>query len=266
MPVFRSAVNELYSLERLSANDTFIHRLHPSCKLLGTAVFIIAAASFGRYDLGAMIPLVFYPAVVAALSETPRRALLKHALFALPFCLFVGVANLFFDADAAFAIGGVAVSYGTIALVTLCLKTYLCVAAALLLAAVSPLGELTAQLRAFKIPGVFVVMFEMTYRYIGILSGEAASMLTAYSLRAGRGRGVDLRHAGGFAGSFLLRSFDRAERVYSAMVLRGYPAPAVRRPDSAPRIKDAAYLFTVCAFCAFVRFYGARILPGLAFR
>ena len=132
-----------------------------------------------------------------------------------------------------------------------------------MLVAVTPFTQITAQLHRLKIPNIFVIMFEMTYRYIGVLIGEAASVNMAYSLRSNGGRGVDLRHAGSFIGGLLLRSFARAERIYSAMVCRGYALRNVSGAVTPPRAGDVVYCVCVCGFCVMVRLVDFGAVVGV---
>ena len=185
MPDINARVHELRALENLSAGETAAHNLHPLAKILSTAVFIVAVASFGRYDFTRLAPYLFYPFVMAAIAGLPYRLLLPRMLVALPFCLFAGISNVVLDRGAAFVVGGVTVSFGVISLATILLKMYLCVMAALILVALTPFTDLTAQMRRLRIPAVFVTVFEMTFRYIGVLFEEAYSMATAYKLRSG---------------------------------------------------------------------------------
>jgi cobalt/nickel transport system permease protein len=131
---------------------------------------------------------------------------------------------------------------------------YLCVMAALLLVATTPFTELTAQLRRLHAPMVFVMVFEMTFRYIGVLLEEVYSMTTAYKLRAGNKKALEMRHMGSFVGQLLLRGFDRAERVHAAMRCRGYSLKHV--PPSRRRFKysDALALAAVCLPSLLLRF------------
>ena len=237
-------IHELRALENLSAGKTSLHRLHPAAKLVSTFVFIVAVVSFGRYDFVPLVPYLFYPFVMMALAELPYRLLLRRALIALPFCLFAGISNAVFDREAAFVAGSLTVSFGVVSLATILLKMYLCVMAALLLVATTPVSELTAQLRRFRVPAVFVMAFEITFRYIGVLFEEVLSMTTAYKLRAGDKKALEMRHMGSFIGQLLLRGFDRAERVHAAMRCRGYSLklvlPARRRLRTADMLAAAA--------------------------
>ena len=214
--------HELRALENLASGQTVIHRLHPLAKLLSTFIFIVVIVTFGRYDFIRLAPYLFYPFIMMALAELPYKLLLSRVLIALPFCIFAGISNVIFDTSTAFTFGGVPVSLGVVSLGTIILKMYLCVMAALLLAATTPFTELTTQLRRLHVPMVFVMVFEMTFRYVGVLLEEVHSMTTAYKLRSGNKKALDMRYMGSFVGQILLRGFDRAERVHAAMCCRGY--------------------------------------------
>ena len=260
----KDKIRELYALEQLSGGHTWVHKLHPTIKLLTTAVFVVVTASFDRYALGRLIPYVFYPTLLMAFSETPYAMLLKRFLIALPFCLFAGVSNVVFDRSPAFKISGAAVSFGVVSLFTILFKAYLCVMAVLLLVSVTPLAEITASMRKLRIPAIFVVIFEMTYRYIGVLFEEAYSMYLAYSLRSGGAKGVAkgvaMRDMGSFVGQLLLRSFDRANRVYSAMKCRGYVPRSLPQGKRALSSVDWVFGVAICSLCAAFRFVDVNAL------
>ena len=246
MPDVSARIRDLRSLENLSAGKTAIHRLHPLAKLLSCAVFIIFTASYGRYDFIRLVPYLFYPFVMAALAELPFRLLFSRVLVALPFCLFAGVSNVIYDTGTVYSAGGFTLSFGMLSLATILLKMFLCVMAALLLVATTPFTELTSQLRRLRVPAAFVMVFEMTYRYVGVLLEEVYSMTTAYKLRSGVKKAIEMRHMGSFAGQLLLRAVDRAERVYAAMRCRGYSLRHVPPPRSQYQWKDALAFLIVC--------------------
>ncbi|MCL2163881.1 MAG: cobalt ECF transporter T component CbiQ [Oscillospiraceae bacterium] len=239
-------VHELRTLENLAAGKTVIHRLHPLTKLLSAFTFVVIIVSFGRFDFVRLAPYLFYPFIMMSLAELPYKLLLSRVLIAMPFCIFAGIYSVIFDKAEAFTVGSVAVSLGALSLATIVLKTYLSVMAALLLVATTPFARLTAQLRRLHVPAVFVMVFEMTFRYISVLLEEAYSITTAYKLRSSPKKAIEMRHMGPLVGQFLLRGFDRAERVHAAMCCRGYSlnhAPSVRQKF---RGSDALALTAVC--------------------
>jgi cobalt/nickel transport system permease protein len=229
-------------------------------KLLATAVFIITVVSFDRYSFGRLVPYIFYPTLMMALSETPYAALLKRFLIALPFCLFAGIANVLFDRAVAFAIGGVIISFGSVSLFTILFRVYLCVMAVLVLISVTPFQEIVNSMRWLRMPHIFVIVFEMTYRYIGVLFEEAYSMYVAYSLRSADAKGIAMRDMGSFAGQLLIRSFDRADRVYNAMKCRGYALHSLPRNGGKPAGGDFVFLTVTCFFCVACRLVNVNAL------
>ncbi|MCL1839001.1 MAG: cobalt ECF transporter T component CbiQ [Propionibacteriaceae bacterium] len=239
----KQKIQELYTLEQLSSGASAIHRLHPSVKLLTTVVFIIVVVSFSRYDIGRLVPYILFPTVIMSLSETPYTLLLKRFLVALPFCIFAGVTNIFFDTEPAFVINTIVISNGVLSLVTIVFKSYLCVMTILILMSVTPLAELTNAMRRLRIPYIFTVMFEMTYRYIGVLFDEAHTIYTAYSLRSSERKGIKIADMGTVVGQLLLRSIDRADRIYNAMKCRGYALRTMAYSRS--RIERSDYIFGI---------------------
>ncbi len=242
MTDFQTTLEALASLEQLAGGDSLPHRIHPLAKILVTACYLVCVASTGRYAFFALAPFVFYPVILLALADIPFSLVAKRAAVALPFCLFAGVSNLYFDRAPAFWLGPVAVSGGALSLATILLRVFLCVCAVLALIAVTPLTQLTGQLRRLHVPGMLVTLFEMVYRYLGTLLEEAASLRTAYRLRRGAHKGISLADSGCLIGQLLLRSFDRAARIYDAMKCRGYAGQTLRpaaRPFSA---RDWAFL------------------------
>ncbi|MCL2493659.1 MAG: cobalt ECF transporter T component CbiQ, partial [Clostridiales bacterium] len=251
-------IHELYALEGLSGQDTAFHRLHPGAKILFTAAYILTIVSFGRYDVLGCIPYFLYPAVVMPLARLPASLLLRRFLIALPFCAFAGVTNFFLDQNTAFTMGGIAVSYGLLSLITILLRTFLCVMAVFILIATTPFPSLTRTLRQFHIPQFFIQLIEMIYRYLGVLTEEAGSMSLAYKLRSAGARGIEMRHMGSFAGQLALRSFDRGERVYNAMLCRGYGQGFPDREKIRFRRADG-----ICAAALIALFLLLRFFPPL---
>jgi cobalt/nickel transport system permease protein len=195
------------------------------------------------------------------LSETPFRMIFKRALVALPFVLFAGLSNLIFDRAVILRLGGVAISYGMVSFLVMILRTFLCAAAVLILVSVTPFYQLTGALKRLCVPDFIVNLFEMIYRYLGTLAEETSGMYTAYVLRCPNGRGVVMKHMGSFVGQLLLRSFDRAERVYNAMQCRGYPSFA--RADFKKRFTASDWLFLFMAVGSSVLFRLADVQGAL---
>ena len=255
---FSEGIREIYRLEELASGTSCVHRLHPLAKLIATLFFIVSVVSFDRYALAELAPYFFFPFIVAALAEVPLSMICKRFLIVLPFCLMIGIANIVFDREVALTVAGISITYGVISFLALLLRAFLCVTAALLLIAVVPMPSLISALRALHVPSLFIMVFEMTYRYISVLISEASRMVTAYRLRSPAAGGKILfGHMGVFLGQLMLRSFDRAERVYQAMKCRGYGQDAAGPSVAAAPLQTSDLLFLTvtvggCLLCRFL--------------
>jgi cobalt/nickel transport system permease protein len=197
-----------------------------------------------------------------SLSGTPYRPLLARLVVALPFALFGGLSNLFFMREIAFKLGNFAVSDGLLSFASIMLKTLLCVFAVLILIATTPFNDICALLTGKRGLGVIGLQLSMTYRYIGVLVDEAQRMWIAYALRAPGAKAIRMKDMGSFLGQLLLRSFDRAERVYNAMKCRGFAGRYHSRRRRPLRRSDLAFLITLAAALVLMRFFNVSRLIG----
>jgi len=254
-----SSLFNLRLLDNLAGKDTAIHRIHPAIKLLTTVVFLVVVVSFEKYEIVGLLPFIFYPVLIFALAELPAGPILKRVLIAAPFVLGIGILNPLFDHQTVTFLG-MTFSKGWLTFLSLAVKTTLTVTAALLLIATTGMDQLSGALRALGVPKLFVLQLVLTYRYITVLMEEAARSLRAYALRAPRQKGVHYKAWGPMAGQLLLRTYDRAQRVYQAMCLRGFAGEY--NTGTNPRVagRDLLYLAGWCLFFAAARIFD---IPGL---
>ncbi len=249
------ALRGMLELEELASGDSAIHRLHPLAKLMVTAVFVVAVVSVERLDYAALSFYFFFPALIVAFSGLPAGALLRRVLPALPLVLLAGLSNVILEPSAFLRLGPVVVSKGFVSLVVLTEKAALTVLAVLLLMATTSAPKLFSGLRAIGVPKILLTVLMLSARYLTLLAGEAGRMMRAYRLRAPAAKGVRMRDMGSFAGQLLLRSVDRAERVYRAMKLRGYSGDFPASGAGAMNTSSALYALCVSAAILFFRFF-----------
>lgn len=80
-------------------------------------------------------------------------------------------------------------------------------------------------MRAIGLPLILADMLLLTYRYLFEINNQLVTMRTAIRLRGFQGHRLNRRTLSTLAalvGSLLVQSYDQSERVYQAMVLRGY--------------------------------------------
>ncbi|MGL4369005.1 MAG: cobalt ECF transporter T component CbiQ [Spirochaetota bacterium] len=254
-------LTELRYLDTLSRMDTGIHRIHPAVKIAVTLAFIVTAVSFGRYDISALLPLILYPVLLTVLADIPPKSILIRLLAVQPLVIGVGILNPLFDTHTA-AIGAFTFSAGWFIFISIVVKSSLAVAAALLLLASTGIDRIAHGLRVFFVPRLFVLQLVLTYRYIGVLMEEVGRSLTAYSMRSFSRRGIGRSAWGSMPGHILIRSVDRAERVYSAMCLRGFDGEYHTGNVAPVRITDIVYLAAWLLFFAAARHWNLSSAAG----
>lgn len=248
-------------LDDLACKETVVHRVHPLVKLVTTVIYLTVVVSFGRYDIIGLMPLLFYPVLVITLAELPIRPILKRMLLAAPFVIGIGILNPVFDHQI-FVVGGLTLSRGWITFFSIFLKCLLTVSAALLLIATTGMDKLASALRMLRIPRLFVLQLLLTYRYISVLMEEVSRILMAYSMRSPQQKGIHRRVWGSLTGQLILRTFERAQRVYIAMCLRGFTGEYNTGRYRRFTIRDMAYLVGWSLFFALVRIYNIPMLIG----
>jgi cobalt/nickel transport system permease protein len=73
-------------------------------------------------------------------------------------------------------------------------------------------------------------------------------------------KGIAMKDMGSFTGQLLLRSFDRAERIYNAMKCRGYALHALPQNGRKIEQKDLIFCFAVCLLCVMARVINVNAL------
>lgn len=113
---------------------------------------------------------------------------------------------------------------------TIAAKSWLSVQVALLLTFTTPFHDLLDALRELRLPRILVAIIGFMYRYLAVLGDEAQRLIRARAARSavavdGRGGGSIRWRAGvtgNMVGSLFLRSYERSERIYDAMIARGF--------------------------------------------
>lgn len=216
------AVLDLKRLDLLATGDSVIHRLDARAKVITTLFFILAVVSYDRYALAELAPFLFFPVTIIALSDLPITYILKKILTILPFALFVGLFNPFFDREIHLLLGPVALSGGWISCISIMVRSALTVGSAVILIASTGFMPVCHALDRLGMPRVFTVQLLFLYRYIFVLTEEAARTTRARELRSFGKKGSGIGSFGPLIGHLLIRTWSRAERIHMAMLARGF--------------------------------------------
>ncbi len=216
-------------IDQYSDRDSFIHRLDPRTKLITTLVFILAVALTLPNRWQAFALYFFLIATLFFLSKLPIGYVLKRSLVIMPFVLMIAIFIPFFkEGEVASSyniwLWQVSVTYsGLQVLESIVIKAWLSILGLILLTSTTKLANLLKGLEQLHMPRVMVMILSFMYRYIFILVDEVMRLKQARDSRNFGGRRLwQIRTIGNIIGTLFIRSYERGERVYAAMLARGF--------------------------------------------
>lgn len=226
------------SFDRYQVADSVVHRLDPRVKVVAAVAYIVSNVML-RDGAWVAFGLAWLTLIgVGVLAHVGYGYTFKRSFVALPFALAA--------VSAIFALPGnpvgslrmgswelVATDAGVLRFVSVVVRSWLSVQAAILLTATTQFPDLMHALRHMRVPGSLVAIVSFMYRYLSVLTDETSRLLRARESRSARLENAPelksggsllwrARIAGNMAGQLFLRSYERSDRIYNAMLARGY--------------------------------------------
>lgn len=221
----------------------FLSRWEPRAKLIG--ILLLAFAFATVQDLWLLLLMLGITLVVFALSSLPVSYLAGRMKVPGLFLLVMALVLPFFAGTTVlFRLGPVSIKQeGCLSLLTISARFLCIIVLVTVLFASTPMAELVESMRALGLPSLLGDMLLFTHRYIYQLAADFQRASTAARLRGTRMKSFrSIRTTAYIVGSLLVRSHEKAERVYQAMTLRGYGRQDIPPRKSAPRAVDLAAL------------------------
>ncbi len=216
-------------IDQYSNLDSFIHRLDPRTKFATTLLFILVVALTLPNNWPAF---ALYFALIATLllaSRVPISYVLKRSLVIMPFVMMIAIFIPFFkEGEVAGSyniwLWQVSVTYsGLQVLWNILTKAWLSILSLILLTSTTKMTNLLKGLEQLRMPRVMVMILSFMYRYIFVIVDEVMRMKQARDSRNFGGKRLwQLRTIGNMTGTLFIRSYERSERVYVAMLARGF--------------------------------------------
>lgn len=215
--------------------DGALRALDARVKILVLLGLIVTAVSTpaGAYPSFAAYALLLLGLGLAA--RVSPKLVLRRLSLALPFILVVTAFLPFVEPGQQYSLGGGEATRWLIFWNVLS-KALLGVFAMTLLMATTPIAELLRGFQQLKVPRSLLLLIAFAARYLEVLVAEARRMRQARDARAYGGRWIwQSRVIGHMIASLFLRAYERGERVYAAMLSRGYE-PGAGLPQG-PRLR-----------------------------
>ncbi|WP_328299093.1 cobalt ECF transporter T component CbiQ [Streptomyces sp. NBC_00435] len=200
-----------------------VHDLPPHCKLAATFAFVVVVVSTPREAVWAFGLYAVLVAAAAAVARIPAGFLLRRLLIEVPFVAFAVLMPFVAEGERVQFLGMSLSVSGLWGAWNVLAKGTLGVAASVLLASTTELRALLLGLQRLKLPPLLVQIASFMIRYGDVITDELRRMSIARRSRGFEARGIrDWGVLAKTAGALFIRSYERGERVYLAMVSRGY--------------------------------------------
>lgn len=220
------------TFDHYQEHDSPLHRLDPRVKVITAVAFILGLALLPD---GAWLAYMLAWAAVIALAhvaDIPPWFVVRRSLLVLPFLLAAVTVIFTLPGQVIWRgpFGLTASDAGLVRFASIFLRSWVSLQMAVLLTASTRFPDILHALRHLKVPAIFVAILAFMYRYLFVLADEASRLLRARAARSaarpGQAHGRALRWraavAGSLVGQLFLRSLERSDRVYNAMLARGY--------------------------------------------
>jgi cobalt/nickel transport system permease protein len=222
------------AFDRYHESASFIHRLDPRVKVSVTLAFILSNALLPDGAWAAFGLSWAFLLFANVLSDLGVFYTFKRSFVALPFAL-IAITVLFSVP------GQPLVSFhfiwdltitdaGLLRFISIVIRSWLSVQMAILLVATTRFPDIVHALEHLRVPSILTTIIAFLYRYLFVLADEVFRLLRAREARSAAAPGVRSGGsvawragvAGHMAGQLFLRSYERSDRVYNAMLSRGY--------------------------------------------
>jgi len=200
----------------LAYRSSPIHALAADTKLLAALlalIFLITSSQLAQtrsvFNLYYLI-LAIALAWISMRAELPLRTMLLRTTAILPLVMIIIILNA--------SVTGLSWFH-----LHLALRTTLSIGVLVLLSSTTPITHILQILRKWRVPQIFLLILSFIHRYAFLLLDEVLRMRMALRMRGYCSSwSKRLQLLAIMTGALFIRSYERAERVHQAMVMRGF--------------------------------------------
>lgn len=236
-------------LEEFAEGTSVFHRLDPRVKFIAFMPYVLVIAVMEGVKYPAIALLISACMIIMTRIDMKKlfNRLVAVNIFILLLWLFLPFS---YPGHEAFHIGPLtATREGLLFSVTVALKANAIVLATIAILGTSEVFSLAHALVHLKVPNKLVYLFFFFYRYISVLHDEYTKLQRAIHVRA-FSPGTNMHTYKTYAylvGMLIVRSYDHSQRIYQAMLCRGFTGRFPIIIHFHMHTRD--YLFSICMFC-----------------
>ena len=211
-------------LEEFAEGTSVFHRLDPRVKIVALLPYIFVVAMMHEIAIPAIALLISTLMVVITRIDT-KKLFIRLAVvntFILLLWLFLPFS---YPGNEVFTVGPLtATEEGFLFALSITFKANAIVLATIAILGTSEVFSLAHALVHMKMPTKLVYLFFFFYRYISVLHEEHTTLKRAINVRAFRPKTTmhTYKTYANLVGMLLVRSYEHSQRIYSAMLCRGF--------------------------------------------
>jgi cobalt/nickel transport system permease protein len=210
--------------ESFSEGNSWMHGIDPRLRVTGATAFAVVVAV--SYDFRTLITALFLALGLALSARLDFREVMRRLLAPLIFLLLLWAVLPWSSEGAALtALGPLTITRPGVTLCTqISLKTVALVVAFMALVATLTVDTLGHTLNRLRLPDKMVHLLLITYRYLFVIEQEYQRLVRAMKIRNFHPK-TNLHSYRTYAylvGMLFVRASERARRVHSAMICRGF--------------------------------------------
>ena len=240
--------------------ENLLERLDARAKIVAFVAFAVVVVSTPPQVVWAFVLYALLLAFVAGLARVRAADLFKRLLLVLPLIIAVAVFLPFFAPDPATGSSSAAAARGSgwLLLWNAGAKAILGVVSVSLLALTTTFPQLISGLQRLRVPHIFLMIASFMVRYGEVFAGELRRSRTALASRNFRARWLgNAPVLGHLLSALFVRSYGRGERVYVAMLSRGYQGRVPLWATSHFGVAETVFVISLVGAAVAIRVFAA---------
>lgn len=237
--------------ETVSAESTC--QINGRSLVLIWAIYVISVMSAGKFNLECVTAYAAFPLFMAIYFNLSFNTISKRVILLCPFVILIALGNPFFDRRPLIIIENFTFTLGMLSGVVIIAKSILLIASAVIFSMILPFNRICDALRSFRVPDIFITQLVLLHRYSFLLVEEALSIQKARNMRSFGKKGREFFTTAGMIGSLLLRTTNRAERIFRGMFARGFTGSFQQSCDADFTVKDLTAVMSAISLFLIVR-------------
>jgi cobalt/nickel transport system permease protein len=241
---------EYPEIDKYSSLESPIHNFDPRTKIITFTLLIFSSVFVEDIRFAALALIAAF--ILLIISKLPFKFIFNHvkwvSLFILPFLIIMPFTV---DGDVLVNISSITITYEGITygfLITV--RAFTAILLVFTMLGTMRFDTTIKALHMLKIPNPLVQMLMFTYRYIFVFLDEFQRMWTAMTSK-GFKPGLNLSSMskiGKSVGMLVVKSYERAQRVYQAMLSKGYTGNPYTIVKFNIKTKDYLITFLIISF------------------